>query len=82
MTCVQFVPKTHMFFSAGTDGTIKQWDGDTYDHIQTLKVSFLQGNHNDNANTWYKEVLALSLLRCNIQIISYKVLRYLYKEIC
>ena len=36
--CTQFVHKTHMFFTGGKDGRVKQWDGDTFDHIQTLEV--------------------------------------------
>lgn len=37
ITGVKFVPETHQFFSAGRDGSIKQWDGDKFIHIQTLK---------------------------------------------
>ena len=37
--CVQFIPKTHMFFTGGKDRLLKQWDADTFDHILTLKVS-------------------------------------------
>ena len=37
---VQFVPKTHHFFTAGKDGKIKQWDADNFEHILTLEVAF------------------------------------------
>ena len=36
--CVQFIAKTHMFFTGGKDGKVKQWDGDTFEHILTLEV--------------------------------------------
>lgn len=35
---LQFVPKTHLFFTAGKDHKIKQWDADKFEHIQTLEV--------------------------------------------
>lgn len=35
---LQFVPKTHLFFTAGKDRKIKQWDADKFEHIQTLEV--------------------------------------------
>lgn len=37
---LQFVPKTHLFFTAGKDKKIKQWDADKFEHIQTLEVTF------------------------------------------
>lgn len=37
---LQFVPKTHLFFTAGKDRRIKQWDADKFEHIQTLEVTF------------------------------------------
>ncbi len=37
---LQFVPKTHLFFTAGKDRKIKQWDADKFEHIQTLEVTF------------------------------------------
>lgn len=37
---LQFVPKTHLFFTAGKDKKVKQWDADKFEHIQTLEVSF------------------------------------------
>jgi len=37
--CVQFIPKTHLFFSGGKDKKIKEWDADRFEHIQTLEVS-------------------------------------------
>lgn len=40
ITGLQFVPKTHYFFTCGKDGKVKQWDGDTYDKIITLQVLF------------------------------------------
>lgn len=36
---LQFVPKTHLFFTAGKDRKIKQWDADKFEHIQTLEVT-------------------------------------------
>lgn len=38
---LQFVPKTHLFFTAGKDKKIKQWDADKFEHIQTLEVMIL-----------------------------------------
>lgn len=35
---LQFVPKSHLFFTAGKDHRIKQWDADKFEHIQTLEV--------------------------------------------
>lgn len=40
ITGVQFVPRTHYFFTCGKDGKIKEWDGDSYDKIVTLQVNF------------------------------------------
>lgn len=37
--CVQFVPKTHLFFSGGKDKKVKEWDADKFEHIITLQVS-------------------------------------------
>eukprot|EP00494_Astrolonche_serrata_P025322 UN25583 len=31
VTSVKFVPGTHYFFSSGKDGTIKYWDGDSFE---------------------------------------------------
>uniref|UniRef100_A0A8C1YMG2 WD repeat domain 3 n=1 Tax=Cyprinus carpio TaxID=7962 RepID=A0A8C1YMG2_CYPCA len=39
---LQFVPKTHLFFTAGKDRKIKQWDADKFEHIQTL-----EGHHRE-----------------------------------
>lgn len=39
---LQFVPRTHYFFTCGKDGTVKQWDGDSYAKIITLPVSFIE----------------------------------------
>ena len=36
--CVRFIPDTHMLFSASKDSTIKCWDADNFQHVQTLKV--------------------------------------------
>lgn len=36
---LQFVPKSHLFFTAGKDRKIKQWDADNFEHIQTLEVT-------------------------------------------
>ena len=40
VTCVRFVPDTHLFFSCGKDGVVKQWDADKFLLIQVLKVNF------------------------------------------
>ncbi|KAK3871412.1 hypothetical protein Pcinc_023437 [Petrolisthes cinctipes] len=37
VTDVRFVPKTHLMFSCGHDGTIKQWDADNFQRIVTLQ---------------------------------------------
>ena len=37
---VQFVPKTHYFFSVSKDKTLKYWDADKFEHITTLQVKF------------------------------------------
>lgn len=39
VTGLQFVPKTHYFFTCGKDGKVKEWDGDSYHKVQTLQVS-------------------------------------------
>ena len=36
---LKFVPKSHLFFTAGKDRKIKQWDADKFEHIQTLEVT-------------------------------------------
>ena len=36
ITSVKFIPNTHMFFSAGRDGKVKQWDADNFERILTL----------------------------------------------
>lgn len=36
---LRFVPKSHLFFTAGKDHKIKQWDADKFEHIQTLEVT-------------------------------------------
>ena len=33
---VAWVPGTHLFFSMGKDGMVKQWDGDSFQLIQKL----------------------------------------------
>lgn len=40
VTSLQFVPKTHYIFTCGKDGKVKQWDGDTFDKINTLQVIY------------------------------------------
>ena len=37
VTCVEFVPNTHYFFTASRDGLVKQWDADNYERVITLK---------------------------------------------
>lgn len=36
---LQFLPKTHLFFTAGKDKKIKQWDADKFQLVQTLEVT-------------------------------------------
>lgn len=36
---LKFVPKSHLFFTAGKDRKIKQWDADKFEHVQTLEVT-------------------------------------------
>lgn len=40
---LQFVAKSHLFFTAGKDSKIKQWDADKFEHIQTLEVGIFGG---------------------------------------
>ena len=35
---VQFVAKTHYFFTVGKDGKLKEWDADKFERIITLDV--------------------------------------------
>ena len=44
ITAIQFVPKTHLFFSASKDNKVKCWDADKFLHIQTLQVSACLGD--------------------------------------
>lgn len=37
VTDCKFISKTHMFFSCGHDGTVKQWDADNFQRIITLE---------------------------------------------
>ncbi|KAG7168984.1 WD repeat-containing protein 3-like [Homarus americanus] len=37
VTDLRFIPKTHMFFSCGQDGSVKQWDADNFQRIVTLE---------------------------------------------
>lgn len=36
---LKFVPKSHLFFTAGKDRKVKQWDADKFEHVQTLEVT-------------------------------------------
>ena len=36
VTAVKFIPNTHMFFTAGKDGKVKQWDADNFERVLTL----------------------------------------------
>lgn len=44
---LQFVAKSHLFFTAGKDNKIKQWDADKFEHIQTLEVGSFGGSWNE-----------------------------------
>ncbi|GIY73279.1 WD repeat-containing protein 3, partial [Caerostris extrusa] len=37
ITCLQFLPKTHLFFSGSKDHLVRQWDADNFQKIITLK---------------------------------------------
>ncbi|CAL1297727.1 unnamed protein product [Larinioides sclopetarius] len=37
ITCLQFLPKTHLFFSGSKDHLVRQWDADNFQKIVTLK---------------------------------------------
>ena len=41
MQSLQFIGKTHMFFTCSHDGTVKQWNADSFELITTLRVSNL-----------------------------------------
>jgi U3 small nucleolar RNA-associated protein 12 len=45
VTALQFVPNTHMFFTAGKDGKIKQWDADNFERILTLEGHMNEVKH-------------------------------------
>lgn len=67
---VTFIPKTHLFFTCGKDGAIKQWDADTFNHITTLKpthhgevwslassqsgMSIVTSSHDKSLRVWEK----------------------------
>ena len=36
VTGLRFVPNTHMLFTCGKDGQVKQWDADIFQRILTL----------------------------------------------
>lgn len=38
ITGLQFVSRTHYFFTCGKDGKVKQWDGEKFNKIITLQV--------------------------------------------
>ena len=40
VTCVQFVPNEPLFWSAGKDGLLKQWDAVKFYRIQVLELHF------------------------------------------
>jgi U3 small nucleolar RNA-associated protein 12 len=42
--CTQFISKTHLVFTGGKDGKIKQWDADSFEHIVTLQVQDFHQN--------------------------------------
>lgn len=33
---MQFIAKTHLFFSCGKDGNVKEWDADNFENVITL----------------------------------------------
>ena len=35
---LQFIPGTHLVFSAGKDHMVKCWDGDKFNHVMSLLV--------------------------------------------
>lgn len=36
---IQFIPKTHQFFTADTNGNIKLWDADIFERVLTIQVN-------------------------------------------
>lgn len=58
---LQFVPKTHLFFTAGKDRKIKQWDADKFEHIQTLEVIHFNSQR-ANISTLFKWLISDLLL--------------------
>jgi len=38
ITALQFIPNTHMFFTVGKDGMLKQWDADNFQRILTIEA--------------------------------------------
>ena len=55
-----FLPKTHLFFSCGKDGAVKQWDADTFNHITTLSPS-----HHAEAWAVVPSPSGMSLVSCS-----------------
>ena len=40
VTDLKFIANTHMFFTCGHDGLLKQWDADNFQRIVTLEGHF------------------------------------------
>lgn len=67
---ITFIPKTHLFFTCGKDGAVKQWDADTFNHITSLKpahhgevwsiassqsgMSLVTSSHDKSLRVWEK----------------------------
>lgn len=44
LTSIQFIPKTHQFFTSDKNGNIKHWDADISERILTLQVKLYNLN--------------------------------------
>ena len=69
---LSFLPKTHLFFSCGKDGAVKQWDADNFSHVTTLSPA----HHGEvwsvicDPSGWYMQLfmpssVAIMTTRCN-----------------
>jgi len=64
--CLQFVSKTRLFFTCSHDGTIKQWDADSFELIVTLQVCLLTADCR-GWSAWHR----LPFLACFTCLICY-----------
>jgi len=57
ITAIQFVPKTHLFFSTSKDNKLKYWDADKFLHIQTLDVRFFSKKKNFSLRDLFRVIV-------------------------